>query len=166
MTIRSAVRAAAIAKFGLGALAPNEPMANLRRRSVPIWRLHRYEVVAAATAIGGQEAGVLFRGDRHFALPVRLPDSLRKAAIQVLVSGARRHAIGSGPDAEAEFAAAMAVRPIAEHTQAANEQHYELPAAFFEASIATWKCSRSRSLSSKLSVSDMGVPAAEARRAD
>jgi len=33
---------------------------------------------------------------------------------------------------DAEFAAVMAQRPIAEHTQAANAQHYELPARFFE----------------------------------
>jgi len=31
----------------------------------------------AATAIGGQEAGVLFQGDRRFDIQVRLPDSVR-----------------------------------------------------------------------------------------
>src|SRR4029434_9902622 len=38
----------------------------------------------------------------------------------------------AGPDAEAAFAREMAERPIAEHTVAANAQHYEVPAAFFE----------------------------------
>jgi cyclopropane-fatty-acyl-phospholipid synthase len=64
-----------------------------------------------------------------------LPDPVRKAAIQVLVSGARRQAAGAGPDADAAFARQMAERPIAEHTDAANEQHYEVPAAFFEACL-------------------------------
>lgn len=64
-----------------------------------------------------------------------LPDAMRRAAIQVLVSGARRQAAGSGPDAEARFAREMAERPIAEHTDAANAQHYEVPAAFFEACL-------------------------------
>jgi len=64
-----------------------------------------------------------------------LPDAVRKAAIQVLVSGARRQAQASGPDADAAFAAEMAARPIAEHTDAANDQHYEVPAAFFEACL-------------------------------
>ncbi|HEY8002911.1 MAG TPA: cyclopropane-fatty-acyl-phospholipid synthase family protein [Phenylobacterium sp.] len=64
-----------------------------------------------------------------------LPDAVRKAAIQVLVSGARRQAAQSGSGADAAFAHAMAARPIAEHTQAANAQHYELPAAFFEACL-------------------------------
>jgi cyclopropane-fatty-acyl-phospholipid synthase len=64
-----------------------------------------------------------------------LPDAIRMAAIQLLVAGARRQAAGAGPNADAAFAEAMAQRPIAEHTDAANEQHYELPAAFFEACL-------------------------------
>ncbi|WP_293898233.1 cyclopropane-fatty-acyl-phospholipid synthase family protein [Phenylobacterium sp.] len=60
-----------------------------------------------------------------------LPDPVRKAAIQILVSGARRQAAQAGPDADAAFARQMAERPIAEHTDAANEQHYEVPAEFF-----------------------------------
>jgi cyclopropane-fatty-acyl-phospholipid synthase len=64
-----------------------------------------------------------------------LPDPVRKAAIQVLVSGARKQAANAGPDADAAFARQMAERPIAEHTDAANEQHYEVPAAFFQACL-------------------------------
>jgi len=60
-----------------------------------------------------------------------LPDPIRKAAIEFLVSGARKQAAAAGPDAEAAFAREMAARPIAEHTEAANEQHYEVPAEFF-----------------------------------
>ena len=60
-----------------------------------------------------------------------LPDPVRKAAIQLLVSGARKQAAAAGPDADAAFARQMSERPIAEHTDAANEQHYEVPAEFF-----------------------------------
>ena len=45
-----------------------------------------------------------------------LPDAVRKAAIGLLVAGARRQAAGAGPDADARFAREMAERPIAEHT--------------------------------------------------
>jgi cyclopropane-fatty-acyl-phospholipid synthase len=38
----------------------------------------------------------------------------------------------AAPDAEAVFAEDMARRVIAEHTEAANQQHYELPPRFFE----------------------------------
>lgn len=62
-----------------------------------------------------------------------LPDALRRAAVQLLVSGARRNLVGAPANASAQFAREMEARPIAEHTKAANDQHYELPAAFFEA---------------------------------
>ena len=55
-----------------------------------------------------------------------LPDAVRRAAIQLLVSGARRHAASGGPEADAAFARQMALRPIAEHTDAANERSIRL----------------------------------------
>ncbi|MEH6676217.1 SAM-dependent methyltransferase [Phenylobacterium sp.] len=61
-----------------------------------------------------------------------IPDVMRRAAIELLVANARRQLGQSGPDAETAFAQDMAQRPIAEHAAAANDQHYELPAAFFE----------------------------------
>ena len=61
-----------------------------------------------------------------------VPDLMRRAAIQFLVANARRQLSAAPADADAAFAREMAERPIAEHTRAANEQHYELPAAFFE----------------------------------
>ena len=64
-----------------------------------------------------------------------LPDVMRKAAIELLVANARRQLSGVGDDANAQFAAEMTQRPIAEHTDAANAQHYELPAAFFQACL-------------------------------
>ena len=64
-----------------------------------------------------------------------LPDVARRAAIRLLVAGARRQASGSGADAEARFAREMASRPIAELPQEANRQHYEVPAAFFRACL-------------------------------
>lgn len=60
-----------------------------------------------------------------------LPDVVRRAAVEMLVANARRNLRNAPAGAEAEFAREMAARPIAEHTDAANDQHYELPAAFF-----------------------------------
>lgn len=59
------------------------------------------------------------------------PDALRRAAVSFLVGSAARR-MGDAPAADARFAAEMAARPIAEHTAAANDQHYELPAGFFQ----------------------------------
>lgn len=61
-----------------------------------------------------------------------IPDVMRRAAIELLVANARRQLGQAGPGAETAFAQDMAQRPIAEHAAAANDQHYELPAAFFE----------------------------------
>ncbi|MBA4013639.1 MAG: SAM-dependent methyltransferase [Phenylobacterium sp.] len=62
-----------------------------------------------------------------------LPDAARRAAIGLLVAGARRNLTTEPPRSAADFAREMDARPIAEHVQAANAQHYELPAAFFQA---------------------------------
>ena len=60
-----------------------------------------------------------------------LPDGVRKAAITLLVENARRGLVAAGPGVDADFAREMQTRPIAEHADAANAQHYEVPAAFF-----------------------------------
>ena len=60
-----------------------------------------------------------------------LPDFARRGAIDLMV-GATRQRLGASRAAEAAFAHQMTDFPIAEHVVAANRQHYELPAAFFE----------------------------------
>jgi len=65
------VRAAALSGFGLAALSPGEPVANLRRRFVPLWLLHRYQLVAAAKQIGGVDfVYAVNGGGREAAQPV------------------------------------------------------------------------------------------------
>jgi cyclopropane-fatty-acyl-phospholipid synthase len=59
-----------------------------------------------------------------------LPDPVTRAGIEFLV-GTRRRSLATAPDGDAAFAQAMAAHPIAEHTDTANEQHYELPPRFF-----------------------------------
>jgi cyclopropane-fatty-acyl-phospholipid synthase len=61
-----------------------------------------------------------------------LPDPVRRAAVNILVSAARRNLADAPADADSVFARDMAAYPIAAHADAANDQHYELPAAFFE----------------------------------
>jgi cyclopropane-fatty-acyl-phospholipid synthase len=59
-----------------------------------------------------------------------LPDPLTRAGIRYLV-GTRLRSLDGLPDASAQFAQGMHAYPIAEHTDAANAQHYELPPRFF-----------------------------------
>jgi hypothetical protein len=78
------VRRAAIDHFGLSALSPGEPMADLRRRFVPIWLLHRYQMVAAAKAIGGVNLRYAVNGGGHESSAPVAPAAQRAALDAVL----------------------------------------------------------------------------------
>src|SRR5450432_1973925 len=62
---------------------------------------------------------------------VPLPDLVIRAAIQRLCSRTATRLAGGNAENDAAFRREMAARAIAEHTDAANTQHYEVPAAFF-----------------------------------
>jgi cyclopropane-fatty-acyl-phospholipid synthase len=61
-----------------------------------------------------------------------LPDAVTSAAIRYLVGRTDQSLRQHTARQTAEFAQAMRQFSIAEHTGAANAQHYEVPAAFFE----------------------------------
>ncbi|CAN5273590.1 cyclopropane-fatty-acyl-phospholipid synthase family protein [soil metagenome] len=60
------------------------------------------------------------------------PDFVTRPAIALLVANARRSLKTAPVGIDATFAREMAERPVAEFTDEANQQHYELPASFFE----------------------------------
>jgi cyclopropane-fatty-acyl-phospholipid synthase len=60
-----------------------------------------------------------------------LPDVVVRAAIQRLCSRTATRLADASPASDTAFAGKMMMRPIAEHTDAANTQHYEVPSAFF-----------------------------------
>ncbi len=62
---------------------------------------------------------------------VPLPDVIIRAAIQRLCSRTATRLASGNAESDASFADEMAARAIAEYTDAANAQHYEVPAAFF-----------------------------------
>ncbi|TPG08486.1 zinc-dependent metalloprotease [Sphingomonas oligophenolica] len=85
LTRMMTVRRAAIDRFGLAMLEPGEPVADLRRRFVPIWLLHRYEVIAAAKSIGGADFSyAVAGGGNEAAQPVSASD--QRAALEVLLA--------------------------------------------------------------------------------
>ncbi|MEO5595994.1 MAG: zinc-dependent metalloprotease [Lysobacteraceae bacterium] len=80
------VRQSALDRFGLSVLAAGEPMVNLRRRFVPVWLLHRYQMAAAAKSIGGVDLRYAVKGGGHeVALPVA-PQTQRVALDAVLAT--------------------------------------------------------------------------------
>jgi hypothetical protein len=79
------VRQAAVRNFGLGALAAGEPVSNLRRKFVPIWLLHRYQVESAVKAVGGVDFSYALRGDgREAAAPV--DPAVQRRALDALMA--------------------------------------------------------------------------------
>src|SRR5476649_1519010 len=62
---------------------------------------------------------------------VPLPDLVVRAAVQRLCSRTATRLASGNAETDASFAREMAARAIAEHTDDANTQHYEVPAAFF-----------------------------------
>lgn len=62
---------------------------------------------------------------------VNVPDFLSKAGIRFLCERSRQKLNGDNAIADDAFLAMVAARPIAVHTDKANEQHYEIPAEFY-----------------------------------
>mgnify|MGYP003324171365 CR=1 FL=1 len=61
-----------------------------------------------------------------------LPDSLIRRGIRKLLDE-RRSQLSENPKSDTEWIAELEHRPLAESTNEANEQHYEIPAAYFSA---------------------------------
>ncbi len=79
-----AVRRAALARFGERALRANLPLALLEEALVPLYLHHRYQVEAAASALGGQHYIYAFRGDGRE--PYRwVPGAEQRAAVEALM---------------------------------------------------------------------------------
>ena len=79
------VRKAGIERFGLDALLPGEQVANLRRRFVPLWLLHRYQLVAAAKQVGGLEFEYAINGGgRERSTP--LAPKRQRAALDAILA--------------------------------------------------------------------------------
>ena len=64
-----------------------------------------------------------------------MPDPLTRMGIALLVARTRRSLLATPEQAERDFAADMTERAIAEYTEEANDQHYELPPEFFAATL-------------------------------
>ena len=78
------VRRAALERFGLGNLAVGEPVANLRRRFVPVYLLHRYQLVAASKLVGGVAFTYSIAGDGRES-PAPVPAPAQRAAIAAVL---------------------------------------------------------------------------------
>ncbi|HRD28798.1 MAG TPA: zinc-dependent metalloprotease, partial [Caulobacter sp.] len=79
------VRRVALSRFGLASLPVGEPVAELRRRIVPVYLFHRYQIDATVKLVGGVDFTYGARGDGHEASsPV--PADRQRQAIDALLA--------------------------------------------------------------------------------
>ncbi|MBB2165520.1 DUF5117 domain-containing protein [Gluconacetobacter sp. 1b LMG 1731] len=78
------VRQIALSNFGPGTLRKGEALSDLRRKFVPLWLLHRYNIEATAKIIGGVDFRYAVVGGVS-AKPVPADAGLQKAAIDALL---------------------------------------------------------------------------------
>src|SRR5271156_5186169 len=89
-------------------------------------------------AAAGQDASESFRAAWYTSLVESgmLPDALLRWGIRRICAGRVREEAAGGPEAQQErrhlLVAQLDDSPIAIRTDAANEQHYEVPAEFFQ----------------------------------
>lgn len=79
------VRRVAVANYGPRVLRPGEALSNLRRKFVPVWLLHRYQVDAAAKLVGGVQLEYAVVGD-GWAPAVPVPAAEQNAALDALMA--------------------------------------------------------------------------------
>lgn len=68
---------------------------------------------------------------------IPLPDPVTRAGIGLLVGRTGKTLAAASDREECDFAREMAAHPIAEHADAANAQHYELPPGFFALTLGS-----------------------------
>lgn len=79
------VRRIALSRFGLGSLPPGTSASDLRRRLVPIYLFHRYQIDATAKLVGGIDFTYAVGGDgREGSTPV--PAARQRQAIDALLA--------------------------------------------------------------------------------
>jgi hypothetical protein len=85
LTRMMAVRRASLARFGEQAIRNRQPMALMEEVLVPLYLHHRYQIEAAASAVGGLHYIYALRGDgREAVRPVSAAD--QKAALDALLA--------------------------------------------------------------------------------
>lgn len=98
-----------------------------------------------------------------------LPDAVTTAGITFLCDRTRRSLTQFDDDREAIFVNEMIQRPVAEHTDAANDQHYEIPPEFFEHILGPrrkYSCCLYQTPSDSLATAEEHALADTARHAD
>ncbi len=105
----------------------------------------------------------------RWAERTNLPDVITKAGIWLLCERTARRLAAQSRDVEQVFVDEMLSRPVAEHTESANDQHYELPAEFFVQTLGPrrkYSCCLYPAYDSRLAAAEEAALAETVRRAN
>lgn len=127
------VREIALSNFGQSVLHAGDPLADLRRKFVPIWLLHRYQVVAAAKSIGGMDYWYNVAGDA-LPLPRSVPNAMQETALANVLATLNTGAL-TVPNSLVELMSAGTHG--ADNPQDDNEDFATAGSAVFDPLIAT-----------------------------
>jgi hypothetical protein len=105
-----AVRKVALDQFGERALRPNEALEALRRKFVPIYLLHRYQVEAASKSVGGVDFGYGVKGDKS-AIAILVPAERQRQAIASLLAAMTPEALDTPERLVALLSSGQSGRP-------------------------------------------------------
>jgi hypothetical protein len=105
-----AVRKVAIDQFGERALRPGEALEALRRKFVPIYLLHRYQVESASKSVGGVDFGYGVKGDKS-AVAIVVPAARQRQAIASLLAAMTPEALDTPERLVALLSSGQSGRP-------------------------------------------------------
>ena len=105
-----AVRKVALDQFGERALRPDEALEALRRKFVPIYLLHRYQVEAASKSVGGVDFGYGIKGDVS-AVAKLVPADRQRQAIGSLLAAMTPEALDTPERLVAILSSGQSGRP-------------------------------------------------------
>ena len=81
-----ALRAVALARFGAASLPPGAPLSDLQEAIVPVFLFHRFQVEAAAKALGGVDYRYALNGDSPRPAATAVPPARQAAALEALLA--------------------------------------------------------------------------------
>ncbi|WP_203290635.1 zinc-dependent metalloprotease [Maricaulis parjimensis] len=123
LTETMAIRAAALDRFGPQVLAEGQPTSSLRDVFSPLYLYHRYQVEAAASALGGADFAYERNGDINAGI-TPTDAATQRAALTALLATLTPEAL----DISDSTLALMAPSPFADYDAAATRELFDSPA--------------------------------------
>ena len=98
-----ALRAVALGRFGTASLPPGAPLSDLQEAIVPVFLFHRFQVEAAAKALGGVDYRYALNGDSPRPAATAVAPARQAAALEALLATLDPQALTLSPELLAQI---------------------------------------------------------------